>query len=148
MERVFGAAENKAQRNARTDAALALVGLTAAAQKRPGQISAGMKQRLGIARALSMELKVLLMDAPIGALDALTRAKLQDELLAIVHKTHSTVVVVTHVVEEAVLLSEQDRDDDQRPGRPSAKCSRWTCRAHATASPWRRTRPMCTTPRR
>src|SRR4051812_18459206 len=107
VERVFGAAENKAQLKARTDAALALVGLTAAALKRPGEISGGMKQRVGIARALSMEPKVLLMDEPFGALDALTRAKLQDELLAIVHKTQSTVVMVTHDVDEAVLLSDK-----------------------------------------
>jgi nitrate/nitrite transport system ATP-binding protein len=66
-----------------------------------------MKQRVGIARALSMEPKVLLMDEPFGALDALTRAKLQDELLAIVQKTHSTVVMVTHDVDEAVLLSDR-----------------------------------------
>ena len=66
-----------------------------------------MKQRVGIARALSMEPKVLLMDEPFGALDALTRAKLQDELLAIVAKTHSTVVMVTHDVDEAVLLSDR-----------------------------------------
>ena len=115
VERVFGAAskstgaasENKAQLKARTDAALALVGLTAAAQKRPGEISGGMKQRVGIARALAMEPKVLLMDEPFGALDALTRAKLQDELLEIVARTHSTVVMVTHDVDEAVLLSDK-----------------------------------------
>ncbi|MET3917309.1 nitrate/nitrite transport system ATP-binding protein [Variovorax sp. OAS795] len=107
VERVFAATENKAQLRARTDAALALVGLTPAAQKRPGEISGGMKQRVGIARALSMEPKVLLMDEPFGALDALTRAKLQDELLAIVQKTHSTVVMVTHDVDEAVLLSDR-----------------------------------------
>ncbi|APW37742.1 nitrate ABC transporter ATP-binding protein [Rhodoferax koreense] len=107
VERVFGAAETKAQLMARTDAALALVGLTAAAQKRPGEISGGMKQRVGIARALSIEPKVLLMDEPFGALDALTRAKLQDELLAIVQKTKSTVVMVTHDVDEAVLLSDK-----------------------------------------
>ena len=115
VERVFGAAnkstgapsENKAQLRARTDAALALVGLTHAAQKRPGEISGGMKQRVGIARALAMEPKVLLMDEPFGALDALTRAKLQDELLEIVARTHSTVVMVTHDVDEAVLLSDR-----------------------------------------
>jgi nitrate/nitrite transport system ATP-binding protein len=115
VERVFGAAskstgaasENKTQLKARTDAALALVGLTAAAHKRPGEISGGMKQRVGIARALAMEPKVLLMDEPFGALDALTRAKLQDELLEIVARTQSTVVMVTHDVDEAVLLSDK-----------------------------------------
>ncbi|MFM1909293.1 MAG: hypothetical protein RLZZ591_2970 [Pseudomonadota bacterium] len=115
VERVFGAgskstgapAESKAQLKARTDAALALVSLSHAAQKRPGEISGGMKQRVGIARALAMEPKVLLMDEPFGALDALTRAKLQDELLDIVARTHSTVVMVTHDVDEAVLLSDK-----------------------------------------
>ena len=107
VERVFGASEGKAQLRSRTDAALALVGLTAAAQKRPGEISGGMKQRVGIARALSMEPQVLLMDEPFGALDALTRAKLQDELLEIVARTQSTVVMVTHDVDEAVLLSDK-----------------------------------------
>ena len=107
VERVFGATETKAQLKARTDAVLAMVGLTAAAQKRPGEISGGMKQRVGIARALSMEPKVLLLDEPFGALDALTRAKLQDELLEIVAKTEATVVMVTHDVDEAVLLSDK-----------------------------------------
>ena len=115
VERVFGASdrvsgrvsENKAQLKARTEAALHLVGLDHAAQKRPGEISGGMKQRVGIARALSMEPQVLLMDEPFGALDALTRAKLQDELLAIVANTRSTVVMVTHDVDEAVLLSDK-----------------------------------------
>ncbi|MDD0840812.1 ABC transporter ATP-binding protein [Curvibacter sp. HBC61] len=107
VERVFGGKENKAQLKARTEAALALVGLTPAAQKRPGEISGGMKQRVGIARALSMEPQVLLMDEPFGALDALTRAKLQDELLEIVAKTQATVVMVTHDVDEAVLLSDK-----------------------------------------
>ncbi|BEU96103.1 ABC transporter ATP-binding protein [Acidovorax sp. DW039] len=107
VERVFGGKESKAQLKARTDAALALVGLTHAGQKRPGEISGGMKQRVGIARALSMEPQVLLMDEPFGALDALTRAKLQDELLEIVARTQSTVVMVTHDVDEAVLLSDK-----------------------------------------
>lgn len=107
VERVFAKTETKAQLKARTDAVLAMVGLSAAAQKRPGEISGGMKQRVGIARALSMEPKVLLLDEPFGALDALTRAKLQDELLQIVANTQSTVVMVTHDVDEAVLLSDK-----------------------------------------
>jgi nitrate/nitrite transport system ATP-binding protein len=114
VERVFGQtreagipAESRAQLKARTEAALDMVGLMPAAQKRPGEISGGMKQRVGIARALSMEPNVLLLDEPFGALDALTRAKLQDELLQIVAKTRSTVVMVTHDVDEAVLLADR-----------------------------------------
>ena len=107
VERVFSATENRTQLRDRTRAALALVGLTAAESKRPNEISGGMKQRVGIARALAMEPKVLLMDEPFGALDALTRAHLQDELLKIVAKTESTVVMVTHDVDEAVLLSDR-----------------------------------------
>ena len=107
VERVFGAKEGKAKLKARTEAALAMVGLSHALQKRPHEISGGMKQRVGIARALAMEPKVLLMDEPFGALDALTRAHLQDELLKIVEKTQSTVVMVTHDVDEAVLLSDR-----------------------------------------
>ncbi|MBK7617181.1 MAG: ABC transporter ATP-binding protein [Burkholderiales bacterium] len=107
VERVFAATETKAQLKARTAAALELVGMTHATHKRPQEISGGMKQRVGIARALAMEPKVLLMDEPFGALDALTRAKLQDELLKIVARTQSTVVMVTHDVDEAVLLSDR-----------------------------------------
>jgi nitrate/nitrite transport system ATP-binding protein len=115
VERVFGQSgvvdgkpkEDKAQLTARTHAALDMVSLSHAAFKRPGEISGGMKQRVGIARALAMEPQVLLMDEPFGALDALTRAKLQDELLAIVANTQSTVVMVTHDVDEAVLLSDK-----------------------------------------
>lgn len=107
VERVYGRTESRAQLKARTLAALELVGLAHAAHKRPGEISGGMKQRVGIARALSMEPQVLLMDEPFGALDALTRAKLQDELLEIVARTQSTVVMVTHDVDEAVLLSDK-----------------------------------------
>ena len=107
VERVFGGRENKAQLNERTRAALALVGMDHALNKRPHEVSGGMKQRVGIARALAMEPKVLLMDEPFGALDALTRAHLQDELLKIVARTQSTVVMVTHDVDEAVLLSDR-----------------------------------------
>ena len=107
VERVFGATESKAQLKARSLAALDLVNMGHAAAKRPHEISGGMKQRVGIARALAMEPKVLLMDEPFGALDALTRAHLQDELLKIVARTHSTVVMVTHDVDEAVLLSDR-----------------------------------------
>ena len=107
VERVFGATEKKAQLKERAMAALKLVGLDHASEKRPGEISGGMKQRVGIARALAMEPKMLLMDEPFGALDALTRAKLQDELMKIVAATGSTVMMVTHDVDEAVLLSDR-----------------------------------------
>ena len=107
VERVFSAKEGKAKLKARTQAAIELVGLAHAAHKYPHEISGGMKQRVGIARALSMEPKVLLMDEPFGALDALTRAKLQDELMKICEKTKATVVMVTHDVDEAVLLSDR-----------------------------------------
>jgi len=107
VERVFAGKENKAQLRDRTQKALELVGLAQAADKRPHEISGGMKQRVGIARALAMEPKVLLMDEPFGALDALTRARLQDELMRIVAATGSTVVMVTHDVDEAVLLADR-----------------------------------------
>ena len=106
VERVFGRQEGKARLKQRTVDALALVGLAHAEHKRPHEISGGMKQRVGIARALAMEPKVLLLDEPFGALDALTRAHLQDELMKIVAATHSTVIMVTHDVDEAVLLSD------------------------------------------
>ena len=107
VDRVFGGRETRTQLAERTHAALALVGMDHAVNKRPHEISGGMKQRVGIARALAMEPKVLLLDEPFGALDALTRAHLQDELLKIVARTHSTVVMVTHDVDEAVLLSDR-----------------------------------------
>jgi nitrate/nitrite transport system ATP-binding protein len=107
VERVFAETESKAQLKDRTHAALKLVGLSHAEQKHPGEISGGMKQRVGIARAIAMQPKVLLLDEPFGALDALTRAKLQDELMSIVADLKSTVVMVTHDVDEAVLLSDR-----------------------------------------
>ena len=107
VDRVFGAMEKKAQLKQRTHEALAMVGLTHAEHKFPNEISGGMKQRVGIARALAMDPKVLLMDEPFGALDALTRAHLQDELMKITAATHKTVIMVTHDVDEAVLLSDR-----------------------------------------
>jgi nitrate/nitrite transport system ATP-binding protein len=107
VERVFGGKESRQQLRERTLRALDLVHLSQAADKRPGEISGGMKQRVGIARALAMEPKVLLMDEPFGALDALTRASLQDELMRIVEETKATTLMVTHDVDEAVLLSDR-----------------------------------------
>lgn len=111
VERVFSTGaeikETKAQLAARTHAAIELVGLSHSTDKRPNEISGGMKQRVGIARALAMEPKVLLLDEPFGALDALTRANLQDELMKIMAKSGCTAVMVTHDVDEAILLSDR-----------------------------------------
>ncbi|QET05279.1 MULTISPECIES: ABC transporter ATP-binding protein [Cupriavidus] len=84
-----------------------MVGLTAAAKKKPSELSGGMKQRVGIARAFSVEPKMLLLDEPFGALDALTRGVIQDELLRICAATHQTVFMITHDVDEAILLADK-----------------------------------------
>lgn len=84
-----------------------LVGLRHAANKRPGQLSGGMKQRVAIARALSIRPKLLLLDEPFGALDALTRSGLQDQLIKICEENHITCLMVTHDVDEALLLSDR-----------------------------------------
>ncbi len=84
-----------------------LVGLTAAIDKKPAALSGGMKQRVGIARAFAIEPKMLLLDEPFGALDALTRGTIQDELLSIVRETQQTVFMITHDVDEAVLLADK-----------------------------------------
>jgi len=107
VERVFGGAESRADLKRRTHEALALVGLAHAEHKMPHEVSGGMKQRVGIARALAVQPKVLLLDEPFGALDALTRARLQDELMKIVQAAGSTVLMVTHDVDEAVLLADR-----------------------------------------
>ena len=107
VERVFGSTEKKRAVEERVHRALELVQLGHAEHKYPHELSGGMKQRVGIARALSIEPKVLLLDEPFGALDALTRAHLQDELMRIVAATGSTVLMVTHDVDEAVLLSDR-----------------------------------------
>ena len=107
VERVVGTKEGKEKLKARTNEALEMVHMSHAAQKLPHEISGGMKQRIGIARAFAMEPQILLMDEPFGALDALTRASLQDELIGVMEKTGATVVMVTHDVDEAVLLSDR-----------------------------------------
>jgi len=107
VERVFSKTENKRQLRARASSALNMVGLRHAEHKLPHEISGGMKQRVGIARALAIEPKVLLLDEPFGALDSLTRVHLQDELLRIVADTGTTTIMVTHDVDEAVLLSDR-----------------------------------------
>ena len=86
---------------------LAMVNLTAAANKYPDEISGGMKQRVGIARAFAIQPKMLLLDEPFGALDALTRGNIQDELVTIVRQTQQTVFMITHDVDEAILLSDK-----------------------------------------
>ena len=84
-----------------------LVGLKGAEHKKPAALSGGMKQRVGIARAFAIEPKMLLLDEPFGALDALTRGTIQDELLRIVQATHQTVFMITHDVDEAILLADK-----------------------------------------
>ena len=103
-----------AERARRTDEFVSLVGLAAAASKRPRELSGGMRQRVAVARGLAMRPKVLLMDEPFSALDALTRARLQDELLSIWTARRTTIVLVTNDVDEAILLA--DRIYPMTPG--------------------------------
>jgi nitrate/nitrite transport system ATP-binding protein len=107
VDKVLGRAKSKAQRHEWTMHNLNLVQMGHAKDKRPSEISGGMKQRVGIARALAMEPKVLLLDEPFGALDALTRAHLQDTLMQIHTTLGNTVLMITHDVDEAVLLSDR-----------------------------------------
>ena len=107
VDKVFGAVKSRAERHEWTLHNLELVQMGHARDKRPGEISGGMKQRVGIARALAMEPKVLLMDEPFGALDALTRAHLQDSVMQIHARLGNTVVMITHDIDEAVLLSDR-----------------------------------------
>ncbi|WP_286804609.1 MULTISPECIES: ABC transporter ATP-binding protein [unclassified Marinimicrobium] len=107
VKQVFKGQKSRAEMRDWIEHNLALVQMTHAMHKRPGEISGGMKQRVGIARALAMEPQVLLMDEPFGALDALTRAHLQDSLMDIQATLGNTVIMITHDVDEAVLLSDR-----------------------------------------
>jgi nitrate/nitrite transport system ATP-binding protein len=107
VDKVFSRTKSRAERHAWTMHNLELVQMGHAKDKRPAEISGGMKQRVGIARALAMEPKVLLLDEPFGALDALTRAHLQDSVMALHQKLGNTVMMITHDVDEAVLLSDR-----------------------------------------
>jgi nitrate/nitrite transport system ATP-binding protein len=107
VDKVFSGIKSRAERHAWTMHNLGLVQMTHAKDKRPSEVSGGMKQRVGIARALAMEPKILLLDEPFGALDALTRAHLQDSVMALHQKLGNTVMMITHDVDEAVLLSDR-----------------------------------------
>jgi nitrate/nitrite transport system ATP-binding protein len=107
VDKLYGHKETMSQLNERVMSNLDLVKMTHAAQKRPGEISGGMKQRVGIARALAMEPKILLLDEPFGALDALTRGHLQDTVMALHSRIKATVLMITHDVDEAVLLADR-----------------------------------------
>ncbi|HWP19457.1 MAG TPA: ABC transporter ATP-binding protein [Burkholderiaceae bacterium] len=97
----------RAEIHAQVEKYVELVGLTHAIDKKPAQLSGGMKQRVGIARAFSIQPKMLLLDEPFGALDALTRGTIQDELLRICAETRQTVFMITHDVDEAILLADK-----------------------------------------
>ncbi len=107
VEKVFKGKKTKAEIKSWVEHNLALVKMDHALHKMPHEISGGMKQRVGIARCLAMQPKVMLMDEPFGALDALTRANLQDSVMQIQKELNTTVVLITHDVDEAVLMSDK-----------------------------------------
>ncbi len=97
-----------------------MVGLKGNENKKPHQLSGGMQQRVAIARALAVNPEILFMDEPFGALDAITRMKLQDDILNICHETKKTIVFVTHDIEEAIFLADRVVIMDANPGRIKA----------------------------
>jgi nitrate/nitrite transport system ATP-binding protein len=107
VDKIFARTRSKAERRDWILHNLEMVNMAHALQRLPSEISGGMKQRVGIARALAMEPKLLLLDEPFGALDALTRAHLQDEVMRIQAELHNTVLMITHDVDEAVLLCDR-----------------------------------------
>ena len=107
VNKVFASKKTRAERHAWIIHNLELVQMAHASDKRPSEISGGMKQRVGIARALAMQPKILLLDEPFGALDALTRAHLQDSIMQIHAQLGNTMIMITHDVDEAVLLSDR-----------------------------------------
>lgn len=107
VKQVFGKTKTAAETKDWIEYNLKLVHMDHAMNKRPDEISGGMKQRVGIARALAMQPEILLMDEPFGALDALTRAHMQDSLMEIQAELNNTVIMITHDVDEAVLLSDR-----------------------------------------
>jgi nitrate/nitrite transport system ATP-binding protein len=115
---------SRAEVNQQVKKYVQMVGLSAAIDKKPSELSGGMKQRVGIARAFAIEPKMLLLDEPFGALDALTRGTIQDELMQIVRRTQQTVFMITHDVDEAILLADRillmhngsDTANGYRPG--------------------------------
>ncbi|GGH44740.1 ATP-binding cassette domain-containing protein [Frigidibacter albus] len=107
VTKVFGSTKSRAERHDWIMQTLELVQMTHAIGQRPGEISGGMRQRVGIARALAMEPKILLLDEPFGALDALTRAHLQDAVMDIHARLKNTMIMITHDVDEAVLLADR-----------------------------------------